>query len=356
MTAAAAHGPRGTRRRRRRLAARAAGRGVHHRLSGVARRDRPLHGIRRRPGRLHDRPHRRVPVDLADARGVRQQPGGGAGIGRVRDAHRRSARLPHRAIRVPRRRAGADAGRAAAGDAAVRRRGGAAAPVRPQRLDQPAARRGLRHPHPVHGRIERRHLRRGAALLSVHPAQSRRRAREHRRRDGGGGAESRQPRVPAVPPRRVPARRAGLRRGRRAGVRQGVRRSGHAARAQRHQHAGAAGLPAHHVGRARGSDRLRDRAGDDRVLDRRARALRADHQGARLRDTHARRNGLAQTAARRRERGARVRLGAAGAGAGALAAPRPAAAVTREGMELLGAARKGSRCSISPSCSPIPAG
>ena len=72
---------------------------------------------------------------------------------------------------------------------------------------------------------------------------------QHRRRDGGGGAESRQPRLPAVPPRRVPARGAGLRRGRRAGVRQGVRRSRHAARAQRHQHAGAAGVPAHHVGR-----------------------------------------------------------------------------------------------------------
>ena len=47
------------------------------------------------------------------------------GIGGARHADRGAARLPHRALRVPRRRAGPDARRAAAGDAAVRRRGGA---------------------------------------------------------------------------------------------------------------------------------------------------------------------------------------------------------------------------------------
>ncbi len=46
------------------------------------------------------------------------------------------------------------------------------------------------------------------------------------------GAESRRARLPAVPPRRVPARDAGLRRRRRARVRQGVRRPRHAARAR----------------------------------------------------------------------------------------------------------------------------
>ena len=107
-----------------------------------------------------------------------------------------------------------------------------------------------------------------AALLPVHPAEPRRRAAQHRRRDGGGGAEPRRARLAAVPPHRVPARAARLRRRRLARVRQGVRRPRHAAGAERHQHARAAGLPAHHLGRARGSDRLRDQRAHDRVLDR----------------------------------------------------------------------------------------
>ena len=65
---------------------------------------------------------------------------------------------------------------------------------------------------------------------------------------------------------------------------------------------------------------------------------------------------LAQAAARRRERGAGVRLGAARAGAGAVAAPRPPAAVAREGVELLGAAGRLHAAAFRRSCSPIPAG
>ncbi len=259
----------------------------------MAGRDRALHGVRRRPGRRHHRSHRRVPVDLADARGVRQQPHRRVGLGRAGDGDRRSARLSHGALRVPRRRAGADAGRAAARDAAVRRRRRDAAVVRTQRLVQPAAQRRVRLSHSIHGRPRRRHLRRGPALLSVHPAEPLRRARQHRRRDGGSRAEPRQPRLPPLPPRRVPARGAGLRRRCRAGVRQGVRRPWNAARAERHQHARAAGVPAHHVGRPRGPDRVRDRARHDRVLDRRARAVGVDHEGARLRDADARRFGAA---------------------------------------------------------------
>ena len=95
----------------------------------------------------------------------------------------------------------------------------------------------------------------------------------------------------------------GLRRGRVARVREGVRRPRHAARARHDQHAGAAGLPAHHVGRHRGSDRLRDQRDHDRVLGGRAVAVGADPQGARLRDAAARRHVAA--AARAHGRGRR---------------------------------------------------
>jgi iron(III) transport system permease protein len=61
-------------------------------------------------------------------------------------------------------------------------------------------------------------------------------------------------------------RRARLRGRRLAGVRQGVRRPRHATGAQRHQHAGAAGLPAHHLGGPRRSGGLRDLGADDPVL------------------------------------------------------------------------------------------
>ncbi len=90
---------------------------------------------------------------------------------------------------------------------------------------------------------------------------------------------------------------ARLRRRRVAGVRQGLRRPGHAAGAQRHQHAGAAGLPAHHLDRPRGSRRLRDRADHGGVLDRRAGAVGAHHPRPRLRDAHPRRHRAAPAVA-----------------------------------------------------------
>ena len=58
------------------------------------------------------------------------------------------------------------------------------------------------------------------------------RAAQHRRRDGGVGAEPRRLGLAAVPPHRLPARPARLRRRRLARVRQGVRRPRHAARAR----------------------------------------------------------------------------------------------------------------------------
>ena len=97
----------------------------------------------------------------------------------------------------------------------------------------------------------------GRALLSVHPDQSVRRAAQHRPVDGGGRAEPRRARIPAVPPDRVPACHAGLYRRREPGVRQGVRRPRDAAAAERQGHAGAAGIPAHHLDRHRRSDGLR---------------------------------------------------------------------------------------------------
>ena len=97
---------------------------------------------------------------------------------------------------------------------------------------------------------------------------------QHRFRDGGIGAESRRARLHAVPAHRVPAGAARLCRRRRAGVRQGVRRSRDAAAAQRHQHAGAAGLSEDHLGRHHRPDGLRDLGDHDRLLARRHGARR----------------------------------------------------------------------------------
>ena len=68
-------------------------------------------------------------------------------------------------------------------------------------------------------------------------------------------------RLPAVPPHRLAARDAGLRRRRLARLRQGVRRPRDAAAAQRQGHAGAAGVSARHLDRHRRPDGLRDLRG-----------------------------------------------------------------------------------------------
>ena len=170
---------------------------------------------------------------------------------------RPAARLPDHALRVPRRRAGADAGLPAADHAALRRRGGHAAPVRPQRHGEPAARRMVRFQDRRHGGAERRHLPAGHPLLPLHPGQSLGGAAQHRPRHGGGGAEPGLARPPPVPPHRPAARHARLRRRRQPGVRKSVRRRGEPAAAQRQGDAGAAGLSAHHLDRHRRSDGLR---------------------------------------------------------------------------------------------------
>ena len=80
-----------------------------------------------------------------------------------------------------------DAGRAAADHAALRRRGGDAAALRPLGLGQPAAQGRLRLHAADHGGAERRDLRRDPALLPVHPAEP------HRRRSPTSTARWRKP-------------------------------------------------------------------------------------------------------------------------------------------------------------------
>ena len=160
-------------------------------------------------------------------------------VGRAGLDFRAAARLFYLALRLSRRGARPDARLHPADHAALRRRRGNAALVRPQRHRKPSPRRRLRHQDSLHGRAQRRDLRRGRALLSLHPHQPLGSARQYRSRDGGGGAEPRLVRLPALPPHRPAARDAGLRRGRLARLREGVRRPRDPAAPQREGHAGA---------------------------------------------------------------------------------------------------------------------
>ena len=160
-------------------------------------------------------------------------------VGRAGLDFRAAARLFYLALRLSRRGARPDARHHPADHAALRRRRGNAALVRPQRHRKPSPRRRLRHQDSLHGRAQRRDLRRGRALLSLHPHQPLGSARQYRSRDGGGGAEPRLVRLPALPPHRPAARDAGLRRGRLARLREGVRRPRDPAAPQREGHAGA---------------------------------------------------------------------------------------------------------------------
>ena len=93
-----------------------------------------------------------------------------------------------------------------------------------------------------------------------------------------------------------------------------------------------------HLGRHRGSDRLRDQRDHGRLLGRRAVGVGADPQGPRLRDAAARRHVAAAAPALAAGRRARLWLDRPRAAAGALAAPRhPAACRSR-------------RCGASASC------
>ena len=137
---------------------------------------------------------------------------------------------------------------------------------------------------PVHGRPQRRDLRAVDPLFSVHPDQPVGGAAQHRQFDGRSRAKSRRFRLPAVSPHRVSAGDARLHRRRFAGVRQSVRRSRHAAAAERQGHAGAAGLSARHLDRHRRSHGLCDLGGADRGLGRRHGGLGAGHPRHRLLD------------------------------------------------------------------------
>ena len=139
---------------------------------------------------------------------------------------------------------------------------------------------------------------------------------------------------------RVPARHAGLRRRRGAGVRQGVRRSRDAASAQRHLHAGAAGVSQDHHGRPRRSDGLRHLGHHDHLLARRHAALGTGAARPRFRHHAARRRRAVAATARPRRQRARRGFHRRHADARAVAAHRHIPALDRHRMVVRGAARR----------------